>query len=474
MLHNFSINKFFLLITCLISFASMQGQSIPWFALNGSDPVRSIQLNPAFQSAQDLTSSIHIGGINIDYANNFGHFKNKSFLQLPFNINNISVPELQYKKNGIPPGGSLEREVSGFEMKLNPSNINDIYFSTSLMYSGPGYFKKASDDFSWGVISGAEFHGGINNFPDQITYEYYKSYREGNIIQVPLWNAIGYGYFYVGVNGSKSFELPGESKISLGLNLKYLGGLAYMSLENAENIESYSFEKNEDVVVSNLLLNYAYTHGSEADISDPLKGSGVGADVGIYYSKKLKSKQIRGIRGGISVKNFGFINFNDALRKGSLEINEPTGISFKRIDSTTSIDQFVDSARLLVTSKPLNRVSETRGHTIMLPSQFNFNMTIDFNTYANVHLLYSMPLSRYSPEAIQIGFMPELKLNKVNIMVPFSYSQWTGFRLGAGINLDFLTFGTDDVRSFLKRDKLESGSVYLGVNIKKFKKRSKN
>ncbi len=445
-------------------------QSIPWFALNGSDPVKAIQLNPAFQHADNLSSSLHLSSIGIDYANNFGYFKDKSFLQLPFNISNISVPELEYKKNGTNPQVGLEREITGFEMKFNPSNFNKIYFSTNFNYTGPGYIKKAKNGLTWGLITGVEFHGGVNDFPNQTTYENYKNYREGNVIQVPLWNALGYGFFYLGAHGTKTFDLRNESKISLGVNIKYLGGLAYMSLENAESIQSYSFGNNEDVIVSNLLLNYAYTHSTDQDVKHPVKGNGAGADLGIYYSKKIKSRQVSSFRGGISIKNLGLINFNNSLRRGSLEINEPTNINFNKLDSINSLDQFIDSARTIVGSKPLNTYSAAKGQTVFLPAEFHITMSLGFSNYAKIHLLYSMPLSSYSPESIQFGFMPELTLSKVNIMVPFSYSQWTGFRLGAGINLDFLTFGTDDIRSFFKRDKLESGSFYLGVNIKKFEK----
>ncbi|HND74790.1 MAG TPA: hypothetical protein PKW10_10115, partial [Saprospiraceae bacterium] len=63
--------------------------------------------------------------------------------------------------------------------------------------------------------------------------------------------------------------------------------------------------------------------------------------------------------------------------------------------------------------------------------------------------------------------------NLVNIITPFSYNRWTGFRLGAGLNFGFLTFGTDDVRTFFKRERLQSGSFYCAVHINYFSK-SKN
>jgi hypothetical protein len=59
----------------------------------------------------------------------------------------------------------------------------------------------------------------------------------------------------------------------------------------------------------------------------------------------------------------------------------------------------------------------------------------------------------------------------LNILVPFSYNQWTGFRLGTGVNLSFLTIGTDDVRTFRSREQLKSGSFYVGINLNKFVKK---
>jgi hypothetical protein len=81
------------------------------------------------------------------------------------------------------------------------------------------------------------------------------------------------------------------------------------------------------------------------------------------------------------------------------------------------------------------------------------------------------PLVQMESEAFQIGLVPELTFQMLNILVPFSYNQWTGFRLGAGVNLSFLTIGTDDVRTFRSREQLKSGSFYVGINLNKFVKK---
>lgn len=462
---------FIVLLASVIYNSVLLGQSIPWFALNGHDPLRTILINPAFQFEDKMKSSIQVGTILMDYANNFGYFKDQRFISLPFNISSITVPELQLKNDGSNPAIGLERDVIGYELKLNPSNSNKIFLSTQISYGGPGYIRVFKNGFTAGVISGMEFHGGVNDFPQKTTYAAYRNYREGNTIEIPLWNVLGYGYFYAGLYGAKVFNINEKGKLSVGINTKYLGGLTYMALENAEPIDKYTFGKDEDVIVSNLLLKYSYTHGSDADIrSSIIKGNGVGTDLGIYYAQKTSSKLITHFSGGISIKNLGFIKFNSSLRYGALEINEDTGINFSQIDSTKSLDQFVDSVHVILNTKPLNTYSQSLGKTIFIPAELNVLLNADISTYAGLHVFFGVPLSRISPDAIQFGFVPELKLDKVNIMVPFSYNQFTGFKLGAGINLDFLTFGTDDIRSFFKRDKLESGSIYFGVNVRKFEK----
>lgn len=469
----FCAHYFLIYTMCLLSCVSVQGQSIPWYALNGSDPVQTVHLNPAYQFREDMKSSVHIASVGIDYYNNFGYFKDRSFLELPFNISAITIPEIQYDKNGINTAQGLERDAKGFEMKLHSDNFSKMYFSTNVSITGPGYIAKTSGEWSWGIISGAKIHGDLNNRSSRISDEQHKIYRESNLVNMLLWNGLGYSYFYVGGHLARSIDLKQNDKLRIGLNLKYLGGLNYTLLENEEYVESFNFGNNDDLVLSNLSVKYAFTHGSKKDFKDPVKGSGAGADLGMSYSKNFTNRPVKNINFGFSINNLGFIKFNESMRTGRLEINQPTGIRFNDLDSTISLDQFVDSVQTLLSSGTLNSYSESKGATVLTPTDINAMMSVHFSRFANLHLLYSMPVSRFRQEGIMVGFMPELALGKVNVMVPFSFSKWTGFRVGAGINLDFLTFGTDDLSSFFKKDQLEDGSVYFGLNIKTFRKEKK-
>lgn len=462
------------LVLFLIIHLDLKAQSLPWYSINGHDPLRTIQINPAFQMDEKLKSAIHVGSINLDYNNNFGYFKDKSFAGLIFNLSEISVPELQYKKNGYNPLTGLDRDVVSYEMKFNESNLHKMYFSTGVSLMGPGFYKKLKNGIGIGLFTGLELHGGLNDFPSHTTYSIYRNYREGNQITVPVWNALSYGYFHVGLHGSKEFKIDDKSKLSVGANARYLGGLMYMSLSNQEYIDKYAFGKEEDIEISNLDLEYAFTHGTTDDISNSIvKGNGVGGDLGLYYSRNIESSRISFIRGGLAIRNLGVLKFNDNLRRGYFKVNGTTGISISDFDTIKSLDQFIDSAIVVNNRNPLNTYERGNGKTVFLPAELNLMLSTGFRNYARVHLYYSMPLSSLSPEGIQLGFVPELVLGKINVLVPFSYNNQVGFKLGIGLNVDFLTIGSDDIRSFYKRDRLQSGSIYMGVNVLKFVKKEK-
>lgn len=157
------------MLTCVfVNFS--KAQSLPWYAINGHDVQAAISLNPAYLFNPDLNSSINVGSATIDYNNNFGYFLNKSFFDLIFNMGDVSVPELQFKKLGFDPAAGIDRDLVGYEMKLNETDLTKIYFSTSWKYTGPGFYKREESGFNWGVTSGIEAFGGVNNYPRQITY----------------------------------------------------------------------------------------------------------------------------------------------------------------------------------------------------------------------------------------------------------------------------------------------------------------
>lgn len=463
------VDKLFLsyLFIFLLCHGLMTGQSLPWNALNGHDVIAALRLNPATQLHPDLTSTIHIGSIQTDYSNNFGYFVGKSFAGLPFHLQEITVPELQFKKYGINPAIGLERDVRGYEMKMNETDLGRLYFSTSMVFNGPAYFRKLKKGYAVGLLTGFEVRGGINDYPPILSYGPYRHYRPGDRISVPEWNALAMAYFNIGLHLSREIDLDDRSRLSAGLNLRYLGGMFHMSLENKEPIRDYIFNEDGDVVLSNFRLDYSYTHSDgNSPFSPVVKGNGIGGDAGIYYSRQLNTGLLSFVRGGLSLTGLGRLWYGQSLRNGYFDINEQTTLSFGKWDTLTGLDQLVDSFKTVVGRRPANIYAENRGKAVHLPGALHFTLSTGFRSYGRIHYYFSIPVARWSPDAMQIGMVPELTFDKINVLVPFSYNEWTGFRLGAGLNLDFLTFGTDDVRSFFKRDRLQSGSLYFGVNLR--------
>ena len=449
-------------------------QSVPWYALNGSDVRAARSLNPAFLQNPHFESSLGIGSISMDYNNNLGYFIDKSFMSLPIHFSEISVPELQFRKLGFNPALGIDRELRGYEMKLNETDLARMYFSTSLSIAGPSYFRRLKSGMIVGITTGSSFIGGLKNYPAHMTYGPYRRYSSGDRMPVPEFSGTADGRMYVGVNIAREFALSSGTRLGVGANIRYLGGLMHFELSNDEAIREYFFRERDRVEVSNMRLDYKYSHSNANDLHAPwIRGNGMGGDLGIYFESKLKSQQFSSIRGGIALNNLGFVRYSQGLRSGSFNIYEPTEISFGKFDTLIGFDQLVDSFEYIVLKNPVNEHLQNRGGTIYTLPSLNMAFSFGLREYGKIHFFASSPLTANNPEAFQIGVIPELTFNLVNIITPFSYNRWTGFRLGAGLNFGFLTFGTDDVRTFFKRERLQSGSFYCAVHINYFSK-SKN
>ncbi len=449
-------------------------QSIPWFGLNGGDMGAARALNPAFLHDSRFESSLGIGSVKMDYNNNLGYFIHKSFIELPFHLSEISVPEIQFRKLGFNPAVGIDRDLHGFEMKLNETDLSRMYFSTSLKIEGPSYFKRLKEEVTVGVSTGFLFAGGLKDYPSHLTYGPYRRYTSGDRMSVPVFSGNADGVMYFGINVSKEYTLNDGTRVGLGGNFRYLGGLMHFDLVNEDVVRDYYFIERDKVEASNMQLSYRYSHSNLDDLKAPwIKGNGMGGDLGIYFDRKVKSQQFSLIRGGISVVGLGFVKYNSSMRSGVFRINEPTEIYFGKFDTLTGFDQLVDSFEYVILKKTANEHSKTKGGMIYTPASLNMTFSVGLREYGKLHFFASTPLSGKNPEAFQVGLIPELTFKTISVLTPFSYNRWTGFRLGAGLNIGFLTLGTDDVRTFFKRDRLQSGSFFCSVSVNYYTKTKK-
>lgn len=182
-----------------------------------------------------------------------------------------------------------------------------------------------------------------------------------------------------------------------------------------------------------------------------------------FFNRQLNYPQVSFFRGGISLTDFGAIWYGNDMKSGEITINTPTILSFGKFDKFEGFDQLIDSFEYYITKSPENSHKQKSGGVSYTPTNLQFTLGCGFMNYGRLHFYFSTPLVQWSPEAFQIGLVPELTFRMLNILVPFSYNQWTGFRLGAGVNLSFLTIGTDDVRTFRSREQSIQSISMLGL-----------
>jgi hypothetical protein len=93
-------------------------------------------------------------------------------------------------------------------------------------------------------------------------------------------------------------------------------------------------------------------------------------------------------------------------------------------------------------------------------------------------LVQRVPLSKFNVKRPStLAVVPRFEHRWVSVSLPLVANDWRSFRMGAAVRLAWLYFGTDNLGSFLTKDKLSGTDVYVGLKINafslNFKKREK-
>lgn len=63
--------------------------------------------------------------------------------------------------------------------------------------------------------------------------------------------------------------MSSDTRLGVGANIRYLGGLMHFELSNDEAIREYFFRERDRVEVSNMRLDYKYSHSNANDLHAP-------------------------------------------------------------------------------------------------------------------------------------------------------------------------------------------------------------
>ncbi len=273
-----------------------------------------------------------------------------------------------------------------------------------------------------------------------------------------------------------------EHMLKVGLNLKLLGGIGYVSLKG-KNLDAHFYSAADSLRANNTDLEYSSSIIDSLSelgggVSDAFSqffgkkgGNGFGADIGLVYeyrpdyddyvdpvSKHVDhSSNKYKIRASVSVTDIGSINYNNTMSanitgNGSLSVGDLA----KNFTNFNSFSDYAGSRGFhLDTARGSTKVYLPTALIIGVDYYIWQHFYVNGTYIANLANRQNFGNSYYN----QFTLTPRFDTKFMSVGVPITYSSLTsGFKAGFGMRFGGFILGTDDVSAFF------SNSAY-GVNF---------
>ncbi|MEL7021222.1 MAG: DUF5723 family protein, partial [Bacteroidota bacterium] len=289
---------------------------------------------------------------------------------------------------------------------------------------------------------------------------------EPTMFATMAWNELGLHY-------GKLFETY-DGQFAIGANLKFLSGYeaAYIRSNTALEVKKLP---NDSVQLNNLSLAYGFTNGNTSGNEEGLQrnGRGVGADIGISFTIDGYEDTYRW-RFGLAIRDIGFIAFNRNAEAYELIVGDIVELSvedYEQYDSIEQLDEAIANFNADVLANTLQNNIMRTGFRVALPTTFSLQADYGLNEYIyfNAHYVHPLavgdiPLQRNS----LLAFTPRFEHRWFGAALPLSTYNWQDFRVGIAMRLAFLTIGSDNLGSIVRRSDFTGTDVYMALKINPF------
>ncbi|MGN6567208.1 MAG: DUF5723 family protein [Flavipsychrobacter sp.] len=310
------------------------------------------------------------------------------------------------------------------------------------------------------------------------------------------WSEIGLTY------GGVLFD-NGKNQIKGGLSLRYLSGIAYISLVS-KNLDAHYYSANDSLVVRTTDLAFAsniittedqLSHGiTNSDLLNNFFGSkgghGIGADVGFVYEYRPDydhyrydmdgeknitdySKNMYKFRLSVAVTDIGSINYNTGNKVAHLTGNGTLAASNIK-DSVQDYNSFVNYA----SRHGFAADSSSASASVHLPTTLvlGFDYKIYRRFYANLTYVGNLvnrdnfSNSYYN----QLTLTPRYDTRLFSVGLPITYSWLTqSMKLGLGVRFSGFFIGSDDMLAMFSNSQY-GANVYAGAFVPIAKRKPKD
>lgn len=438
--------------------------------------VNSLIVNPAFMTNSRYYLDVNLVGAGSFFHNNYAYLAREDydFFRMLKPDFNFPMHDKQYG-DGERPAYTLEtvntKNLLFDNRILGPSALfgyNDHFFALQTSFRSVSSFRNVPYDMANYLYYSLDYspqHGR--------EFEHLDPMRAGSI----SWTEIGFSWAY-------AVSKYDRDHWSIGVSAKMLLGHAayYVYLEHLK----YFVPDDENLYIRNVRGDVAYSFPVDYDNNELyngslVKGIGLGLDIGISYTHTIEGhsrsnhrKPCQGrfmdykYRIGLSLMDFGSINFNDVARKYRLE--DYDGV-WHQIDTLgpyyTNLNYISNDISEHLCGGP-DCAQVANRFRVVLPATLGAQFDYHIREYWYLSATARVPLNytrNQVSSAYSLMVVPRMETHSFEFGVPVTMYNLLRPLMGAYVRLYNVTVGTDNIGGFLSLTDHFGYNVYFSVKL---------
>lgn len=462
-------SKLFIALALLLASLQGFGQEQLGIRMDNYTGMDQAWINPAFVASSPLTFDLHLAGLGTFIEQNYGFIHNTSLLDMKSKTDFVSAFDLE---NKMVSENTLVGDV------YDTSNKKFLKFSNTI--SGPSLMIKIGEQHSVGVFTNLRSAFTVTKIPAILGYYSYdrKEYLDGFTLtpfKAAAANWIETGLHY-GIEIEKS-----NGTIAFGGNIKYNSFLesGYFGLQDEM---TYTKISKDSISIDYPAIEFAITSGNIKQINvDPnnmnatvgdvglrVYGNGFSADLGA--SVQIVDRDVDGYRwrAGISILDFGIAKFNqESELHTSYPIPNKLTIDFDELDTLKSLEELEQKVSEIAFGDAKASL-KARSFKMGLPSAISIQGDYQFiqNVFVGGTLVQPFGLSRYNlTRTAVLAVAPRFENRFFSLTAPVVLRDWKSVRMGLAGRLGFVSFGTDNLGSFIKKKDFTGTDFYFAIRL---------
>ncbi len=431
----------------------------------------SALVNPAMLVNTKLYADFNLLTADVFFRNNFAYIP----------AGDATIYDLLRKGTDLPTYGQDNNNFVYYQdekLKFTTANVRVMGPSAMLQIG----------DHAVAFTTGVRYFASGNDIPWEMPVFGYEGIKYGPLHNINFkdyeldfsttaWSEIGLSYAH-------NIYRFLDNQLSIGVSVKYLMGFggAYVGTNDID----YIVQNDSVIIVNNmntelgLALPIDYDNNDFPDGGSLLKGSGIGLDLGMVYTK-MRSVDKNNWRGsrlcaqeyedyifriGVSILDIGRVNYKT---NAQLHNYEDAAIYWQNFDTTnfSNVNQLLGEMSQLFYGDP---DATLQSNTIKIGLPTALSVQFDYHHYKDLYLgvFWIHPL-RFNQHSLrrpaQLAVVPRYETKWLEFSLPISIYDYRYPRVGLSARFAFLTVGTERLGTWLGLADLNGVDIYASIKF---------